>query len=298
MPLTIELSRPFSLLVILGMTFAGLNYLTTDATKQASVVEPGETVEEAMGGEDPPQLAIHTAEDELRRARLESELAERHIAVLKYQLDRLEKERELMQPDLTPDLNEEFRAGLRSLVELIEGKRRADSRMVESFQQMWEARKLGLAVSQVSDDEPLINLTWPLDPLYGISAIFEDPEYEKFFGIVHHAVDIPALQGTPVLAADDGVIESVVDNGMGYSYVLVAHDGYATLYGHMSRFDVAEGQAVLQGDPIGLSGGMPGTKGAGHLSTGPHLHFEVITGKGHINPLRYLPAAGATLRDS
>ena len=299
MQVDIELSRPFSLLAIVGMAFVSLTLLTEGSSQKATLLgTETEQVDAARGGEDPPALAIHTAEDEIRRARLEQELAERHIAVLKYQLKKLEAERSLMQPDLTADLNEEFRAALRNLVELIEGKRRADSRMVESFKQMWDARQLARAAAQLGEEDPLINLTWPLDPLYGISAIFKDPEYAQFFGIEHDEVDIPALQGTPVLAADDGVIESVVDNGLGYSYLVIRHDGYATLYGHMSRFDVVEGQEVLQGDPIGLSGGMPGTKGAGNLSTGPHLHFELITGRGHINPLTHLPAAGVKLRET
>lgn len=258
--------------------------------QEASVVE-------GVGGDEPPTLVIHTAEDEIRRAKLEHELAKRHIAVLKFQLNRLEAERALMQEDLTAELNEQYRAGLRNLVELIEGKRRADDKMIESFQQMWDAERAAKAAAALGQDDPDIQISWPIEPVYGISAIFEDPEYEKFFGIPHKAVDVPALQETPVLAAAAGVIEDVVDNGMGYSYLTVRHNGYATRYGHMSQFDVAVGQQVAKGQQIGLSGGMPGTKGAGNLTTGPHLHFEVVTGKGHVNPLKYLPASGVKLRE-
>ena len=288
MGLNIEVSRPFSLFVIVGMAFYGLTQMTSEP-QLAQILD-------GKGGDSPPQIAIHTAEDEVRRARIEHELAQRHISVLKYQLSRLEQERAQMGPDLNEQLNEEFRSGLRMLVELIEGKRRADDKMVESFQQMWDANRTGLAAATLSDDSPNININWPVEPTYGISAIFQDPEYKEYFGMEHNAVDIPALQGTPVTTVDDGVVEEVVDNGLGYSYITIRHAGYVTLYGHLSALQVQKGQQVLRGDPIGLSGGMPGTQGAGNLSTGPHLHFEIITGQGHINPLKYLPAAGVQLR--
>jgi len=288
MPAHIEISRPISLLMIVGVSFFGLSYLMNP-------VQPAQLLE-AQGGEAPPQIAIYTAEDEIRRAKIESEIAERHIEILKYQLQRLEEERKLMGPDLSEELNEQFRAGLRMIVELIEGKRRADDKMVQTFKEMWEAKRLGLAGATLSDENPVITISWPIEPTYGISAIFRDPEYKQFFGIEHDAIDIPALQGTPVTSADDGVVESVTDNGLGYNFITIRHAGYVTLYGHLSELHVQKGQQVLRGDPIGLSGGMPGTKGAGNLSTGPHLHFELITGGGHVNPLKYLPAAGVKLR--
>lgn len=290
MALQIEITRPFSLLVIVGGVIFALSTVITPPTESAANLT-------GQGGSDtPPQLAIYTAEDEMKRSRIEQELTEKHIEVLKYQLKRLEDERSIMKSDLTPELDEQFRKGLRSLVELIEGKRRADDKMVESFQQMWEARRVGLAAAALSEKDPSITIQWPVKPVYGISALFDDPEYEAFFGMHHNAIDIPEIQGSPIGAAADGVIEEVVDNGMGYSYITVRHSGYVTLYGHISAFLKAEGDRVQAGETIALSGGMPGTKGAGNLSTGPHVHFELISGEGHIDPLPYLPASGVRLR--
>ncbi len=288
MPVHIEISRPFSLLVIVGVSIFGLS----------SVMSSGQSAQvlDGQGGEEPQQIAIHTAEDEVRRARLESEIAERHIEILKYQLNVLEEERKFMGPDLSEELNEEFREGLRLIVDLIEGKRRADDKMVQSFKEMWDANRAGLAAATLSDSDPIITIRWPVEPTYGISAIFQDPEYKRYFGMEHNAIDIPAIQSTAVTVAEDGVVEEVVDNGLGYNFITVRHAGYVTLYGHLSELHVEKGQQVLRGDPIGLSGGMPGTAGAGNLSTGPHLHFELITGAGHINPLKHLPAAGVELR--
>ncbi len=287
MDIRVELSRPFTFLLILSTVVGGLLILMSGASVPTD--SPGQ------GGDEPPQLAIHNAEDESRRARRESELADRHIEVLTYQLRRLEQERTLLQKDLSPEQDEEFRKGLRMLMDLIDGKRRADEKMVESFRQMWDANRAGAAAAALSDEDPVIAIWWPVEPLYGISAIFDDPEYEKYFGLPHKAVDIPALQETEIHAAADGIVEEIVDNGAGYNYLTVRHAGYVTLYGHVSAFLVKKGEHVRHGDSIALSGGMPGTPGAGNLTTGPHLHFEVITGKGNVNPLKYLPAAGVEL---
>jgi murein DD-endopeptidase MepM/ murein hydrolase activator NlpD len=93
-----------------------------------------------------------------------------------------------------------------------------------------------------------------------------------------------------VAAAADGVIAKVSDNGMGFSSLVIRHEGgFATLYGHVSGFLVQEGQHVRAGDPVALSGGQPGTKGAGKMTTGSHLHFEVTKSGIHVDPLTYLP---------
>lgn len=129
-------------------------------------------------------------------------------------------------------------------------------------------------------------------PVYGrVSAGFMNHEYKLHFGVPHHGMDIVTGQGTPVAAAADGVVFLVRDGGeTGYSYVLIGHrGGYATLYGHMSAFDVVAGQDVRAGQVIGLSGGQPGTPGAGPMTTGPHLHFEVIRAGVNVDPATVLP---------
>ncbi len=131
---------------------------------------------------------------------------------------------------------------------------------------------------------------WPTMPTRGISAYFHDPSYRGYFGVQHNAIDIRVPQGTPVMSAADGVVYKAKDNGYGYSYImLVHHNGLMTTYGHISNIMVEEGQLVKAGQAIGLSGGMPGTKGAGYMTTGPHLHFEVLKNGAYTDPLRYLP---------
>lgn len=131
---------------------------------------------------------------------------------------------------------------------------------------------------------------WPVSPSRGISAYYHDESYRLAMGIPHDAIDIRALQGTPIKAVADGVVYKARDNGYGYSYIILAHGGgFMTVYGHVLEIRVEEGEKIIAGQTIGLSGGMPGTKGAGLLTTGPHLHFEVLKGGKHVDPLDYLP---------
>lgn len=131
---------------------------------------------------------------------------------------------------------------------------------------------------------------WPVDPDRGISAYFRDPGYVGVFGVQHNAVDIPEYQGSPVRAVADGVVYTARDNGYGYNYIILAHaGGFMTIYGHVTTILVDEGQTVTQGSIIALSGGMPGTLGAGYMTTGPHLHFEVRLNGLYVDPLEYLP---------
>lgn len=124
-------------------------------------------------------------------------------------------------------------------------------------------------------------INWPIaDYRYGGTLLTPD--------VTHTGVDIPSQAGTPVLAAGDGIItwagwglfSSTPDNindpyGMAVS---IRHDfGYAgkplyTIYAHMRAVDVAVGQWVRAGEPLGEVGDTGYT-------TGPHLHFEMRLGQ-------------------
>ena len=137
---------------------------------------------------------------------------------------------------------------------------------------------------------------YPLSGLNRISVIggdYLDPYYG--FGFPHTAVDLAAGQGTPVYSAADGVVVVAYDSGgTGLSYIAIQHtNGFLTKYLHMSEVFVSSGQYISRGEAIGLSGGSPGTRGAGYYTTGPHLHFEINDANGNsVNPHNFLDIAG------
>lgn len=96
---------------------------------------------------------------------------------------------------------------------------------------------------------------------------------------MHQGVDFGAGQGTPIMAAGDGVVKyKGWSNGYG-NFVLIQHNGtYSTAYGHMSRFgNISLNGRVKQGQVIGYVG-MTGR------ATGPHLHYEVRANGRQVNP--------------
>jgi murein DD-endopeptidase MepM/ murein hydrolase activator NlpD len=102
------------------------------------------------------------------------------------------------------------------------------------------------------------------------------------YSIYHQGIDLAASVGTPVLAANSGVVIFAGTNSSGYGLaVVLAHGPYLTVYGHLSQWNVRCGEQVGLGQIIGLVGNTG-------RSSGPHLHFEIRRGYEPTNP-------GATL---
>ncbi len=100
----------------------------------------------------------------------------------------------------------------------------------------------------------------------------------------HWGIDIAGNEGEGVYATDAGVVVYAGWNNYGYgNMVMIDHgNGFQSLYGHMSAFNVGCGQSVGQGDVIGAIG----TTGR---SSGPHLHFEIRAISSWVNPWDVLP---------
>lgn len=135
------------------------------------------------------------------------------------------------------------------------------------------------------------NIVWPVSNARGVSATFHDPDYPFRGAFEHTGIDIRALQGTPIRAAANGYVATTQTGGArGYGYVAIVHGGgLSTVYGHVSQILVQTNSYVTQGQIIALSGGKPGTPGAGPFTTGAHLHFEVRQNSKPIDPLPLLP---------
>lgn len=98
---------------------------------------------------------------------------------------------------------------------------------------------------------------------------------------MHSGVDWAGPIGLPILAAGNGVIEEVGPKGQYGNYIRIRHaNGYQTAYGHMRGFASTSraGAKVRQGQTIGFLGNTG-------LSTGPHVHFEVLVGNRFVDPM-------------
>lgn len=102
----------------------------------------------------------------------------------------------------------------------------------------------------------------------------------------HSGIDFGGGHGTPIRAADGGVVIQAGWQG-GYGKVVIINHGskagknLTTLYGHMSRTAVRAGQQIAKGQTIGYVGSTG-------FSTGPHLHFEVRENGRPVNPMSFL----------
>ncbi|HKB32269.1 MAG TPA: peptidoglycan DD-metalloendopeptidase family protein [Candidatus Dormibacteraeota bacterium] len=118
---------------------------------------------------------------------------------------------------------------------------------------------------------------------FGPSTFWFEPAYGQYPHF-HTGIDLVEPFGSPLYAADDGVVALIGSSSGGYgNYIVIAHSGgLDTLYGHLSTALVKVGQPVAQGQPVGL-------EGSSGNSTGPHVHFELRINQRPVDPAPYLP---------
>jgi len=99
---------------------------------------------------------------------------------------------------------------------------------------------------------------------------------------MHHGIDIGASYGAPVIAPAEGRVSYVgFDDGFGKIVKLTHGYGIVTHYGHLSKTAVRNAQKVKRGETIGYVGSTG-------LSTGPHLHYEVLVKGVPVDPMKYI----------
>lgn len=222
-----------------------------------------------------------------RRARREETVEELASleSTLQVKADALEARRAAKEVLLAQTRSSE--STYRSLVSDLRGEQQAVTSRINSLQSEVERRLRERRKTQPSSIPESDGFQWPLRGV--ITTLYHDPTYPFRHLFEHSGLDIAVPQGTPIEAAESGVVAWARTGTQYGNYVMIIHEGgYATLYAHMSRMDVKTDDVVSKGEVIGLSGGRRGSPGAG-LSTGPHLHFEIRKGGIPVDPKPLLP---------
>ena len=139
-----------------------------------------------------------------------------------------------------------------------------------------------LAVSLADKDAPKATIDAATIPTVQTPIKFT---YEsRGFSWFHSGADLVAPTGTPVYPIMPGTVEKVAYDAFGFgNHVIVRHElGYESIYGHLSKPEVIEGEKVRLSTEIGLSGSTG-------FSTGPHLHIEVHLNGVPVNPADIVP---------
>jgi murein DD-endopeptidase MepM/ murein hydrolase activator NlpD len=190
---------------------------------------------------------LHAQAAELQEAQHEKKLTLKQIA----------SERALYERQLA-ELEAESRAiaqRLRAMMETPAGRARADKR--------WSGRFIRPVNGRISSGYGMRT-----HPIFRVRRM-------------HHGIDIAAPHGTPIFAADSGVVvEAGYIRGYGNTVIIDHGGGVATLYAHCSTILVGVGQEVQRGQMIARVGSTGYT-------TGPHLHFEIRINGDPVNPAEY-----------
>ena len=169
-----------------------------------------------------------------------------------------------------------------------------DAIIAAAMQAVWTQMQIWLQSNNVgqiptsSGHSTQYRFIWPepqaqISQPFGPSTFWFEPPYGGYPHF-HTGIDLVETFGSPVYAADDGIVALVGNSSSGYgNYVVIAHaGGLDTLYGHLSTALVTVGQTVTQGTVVGLEGSTGN-------STGAHLHFELRINQKPVNPAPYLP---------
>ena len=158
----------------------------------------------------------------------------------------------------------------------------------------------------VLDERWYLRLRMLMVPVAGVrpEQVHDSFEDARSGGRMHHAVDIMAARGTPVVAADDGRVLRLRRNALGgiTIYAVDPTDRYVYYYAHLQRYAhaLAEGDVVSKGQVIGYVG----TTGDAPANV-PHLHFQLMRRPNAarwwdgepVDPTPYLALPGKVLKD-
>ncbi|MCR5830009.1 MAG: peptidoglycan DD-metalloendopeptidase family protein [Lachnospiraceae bacterium] len=159
-------------------------------------------------------------------------------------------------------------------------KRREDAAAAAVELKDYSEEYANIVLKEESDP---FNMIWPLP---GDHSTFSKFGYRKAptkgASTYHKGWDIGGAFGAPIVAVLAGDVVAASYNSSGGNYVRIDHgNGFMTVYCHCSKLLVAEGDHVLQGQTLALCGSTG-------VSTGPHLHFAVVSNGVYIDPDPYI----------
>lgn len=174
-----------------------------------------------------------------------------------------------------------------------------DALIAQAYQADWQAAEywiqqnlgsLPSGFTTTSTTQGSAQFAWPAPGSYNISQPYGpsqytfEPPYDGYPHF-HTGLDLPNAAGSPIVAAEPGVVVAAGFDETGYgNHIIIAHaGGFLTLYGHLETMLVTPGQTVSEGQLIGLMGSTGN-------STGSHLHFEIRFNNQPIDPSPLLPA--------
>lgn len=220
-------------------------------------------------------------EEDRQRAQIEESRTEAETILAGLDAEKTELEAELVRVETLREDAEAELAEVQGLLSRIRGEITAAEQHKDGLEADLARMQAEIAAAQQQGGEAPGRLRMPVN---GWISSYYGWRVHPIFGTrrMHTGIDLAAIGGTPIYAAEEGtVIIAGVRGGYGNAVVIDHGGGLATLYAHQSRITVSVGEQVSAGERIGFVG-------CTGYCTGDHLHFEVhINGK-HTDPLPYL----------
>ncbi len=192
------------------------------------------------------------------------------------------EERQAWLDGVVPDLPEDappVGEGIDQRAAVVEGKVAALLRTAQSIR----FDELQANLDRLQGVVEVLPQNWPLRGVLTSPFGYRISPYGRREWKFHGGIDIGVPYGTPILSTNDGLITFAGwDAGHGLMVEVDHGGGVSSRYCHASRLYVTEGDAVYAGDVVALVGSTG-------VSTGPHLHYELVMDGEKVDPLAYLP---------